>query len=331
MAAAGFGGAEVTPLHSGANSRVFRVEGAHGRALLKLYFTHRLDPRDRLAVEFGFCRFAWQHGIRVVPRPIEADPAVSAALYEFVDGSLVTAGDLTASAMAQALDFFAALNACRGDDAAHALPDASEACFSVDAHLACVDRRVARLRTLSEDSDVDREAAAFVRDELLPCWDAVRHKVEMSAPASDRASSVPPAGRCLSPSDFGFHNAIATRDGLRFIDFEYAGWDDPAKTVCDFFCQPAVPVPFDYFETVAARITESTGRPDLQRSRIDLLLPVYRLKWTCIMLNEFLPQGAERRRFAGEADLIARKRTQLAKARLALAQVAAHHNDLPRA
>ena len=25
-----------------------------------------------------------------------------------------------------------------------------------------------------------------------------------------------------------------------FIDFEYAGWDDPSKLICDFFCQPAV-------------------------------------------------------------------------------------------
>ena len=49
--------------------------------------------------------------------------------------------------------------------------------------------------------------------------------------------------RCLSPSDFGFHNALAQGETVRFIDFEYAGWDDPAKTVCDFFHHPGVPVP----------------------------------------------------------------------------------------
>ena len=41
--------------------------------------------------------------------------------------------------------------------------------------------------------------------------------------------------KCLSPSDFGFHNVIVEKDKiLRFIDFEYAGWDDPAKMVSDF-------------------------------------------------------------------------------------------------
>ena len=35
---------------------------------------------------------------------------------------------------------------------------------------------------------------------------------------------------------------------LRFLDFEYAGWDDPAKLIGDFFCQPAIPAPHSEFE-----------------------------------------------------------------------------------
>ena len=34
-----------------------------------------------------------------------------------------------------------------------------------------------------------------------------------------------------------------------FIDFEYYGWDDPAKMIADFYLQPAVPVPYEYRET----------------------------------------------------------------------------------
>ena len=34
---------------------------------------------------------------------------------------------------------------------------------------------------------------------------------------------------CILPGDFGFHNAIRTTKGVKFIDFEFAGWDDPAK------------------------------------------------------------------------------------------------------
>ena len=42
--------------------------------------------------------------------------------------------------------------------------------------------------------------------------------------------------RTLSPSDFGFHNALRTPAGtMVFLDFEYFGWDDPAKTGFGFF------------------------------------------------------------------------------------------------
>jgi len=53
--------------------------------------------------------------------------------------------------------------------------------------------------------------------------------------------------------------------------------------------------------------------------RARLLFPVFRIKWCCILMNEFLPSGAARRGFARGgscgADVCA---AQLAKARLAL-------------
>ena len=67
----------------------------------------------------------------------------------------------------------------------------------------------------------------------------------------------------LSPSDFGFHNALLGPDGkLCFIDFEYAGWDDPAKLICDFFCQPQTPVPQAHLGFICQRADQrpETGR-----------------------------------------------------------------------
>src|SRR5262249_22829926 len=129
--------------------------------------------------------------------------------------------------------------------------------------------------------------------------------------------------RRVSPSDFGFHNALLGPDGtMKFIDFEYAGWDDPAKTICDFFCQPERPVPMEFWGLFHEAIARHIGDPDRLRRRVELLLPVYRLKWCCIMLNEFLPAGSQRRRFAGGDDEADRKQRQLAKVRRAAADIA---------
>ena len=49
---------------------------------------------------------------------------------------------------------------------------------------------------------------------------------------------------CIFSSDFGFHNALIDESGTVYLlDFEYAGWDDPAKLVCDFSNQPDMLLP----------------------------------------------------------------------------------------
>jgi hypothetical protein len=63
------------------------------------------------------------------------------------------------------------------------------------------------------------------------------------------------------------------------------------------------------------------GLSDLALTRIGLLRPVFRMKWCCIVLNEFLPAAARRRTFAvGDAAGVAadRKAAQLDKAEAVL-------------
>jgi hypothetical protein len=45
------------------------------------------------------------------------------------------------------------------------------------------------------------------------------------------------------------------------------------------------------------KIRGAFGDDDLEK-RVALLLPVYQTKWCCIMLNDFLPAGNQRRAFS---------------------------------
>lgn len=312
----------LASLPGGGNNRVYRLDCDGSSYLLKAYFHHRKDPRDRLTAEFSFSRFAWEHGLRCIPQPLARDNCNHLALYEFIDGRALAAAEVGPEAVTQAIRFFLGLNQYKSDPAAPSLPRASEACFTLAEHLACVQRRMSRLVQLDGPSPLDREAANWVRNRLQLAWQRLHERVLQQATACRLAITEPisTADRCLSPSDFGFHNAILADDGrLRFVDFEYAGWDDPAKTVCDFVCQPKLPVPEEY----AARFTQAvvTGLSDaaMHQQRITLLLPVYRLKWCCIMLNEFLPIDSQRRSFARDDDgREERQRKQLEKAERAL-------------
>lgn len=313
---------KVYPLSGGANNRVFRVEVNGSSALLKSYFYHPSDPRDRLGAEFAFSKFAWENGVRSLPRPLACDHQHRLGLYEFVQGRRLMPGEITKGIVAQAIAFFRELNRFRNLPGAQNLPLASEACFTISDHIRCVEGRFQRLRSVEESEKINREAYAFIRNELADAWRKVTSYVRERAQELGLAleSEIALQDRRLSPSDFGFHNALLTGDNqLRFIDFEYAGWDDPAKIVCDFFCQPAVPVPLEYFNHFVEILTADLLEPEMHRQRIALLLPVYQIKWCCILLNDFLPVDSKRRRFARDAmEPEQQKAEQLRKTRRAL-------------
>jgi hypothetical protein len=307
LAKAGLGGRVLglTRLAGGRNNRVFRVDRDSGPPLaLKLYHHDPRDPRDRLGAEWAFLDYATRVcGLSKVPAPLARDAAQHAALYGWLPGARVAAvGQHEAQA---AIGFIAALNSAAARSAAAALAPASEACFTLDQHRATVARRVARLVGGLDPAAPHAEAAAsFVADRLAPAW----ARIEATLPA-DAA----PAAWIVSPSDFGFHNALVDADGgVGFLDFEYAGRDDPAKLVCDMVCQPDLPVPMAFWTAIRDAIAPAAA------ARCEALLPAYRIKWACIILNDFLATDAARRDFAEGADRASRCAAQLAKARTLL-------------
>ena len=238
------------------------------------------------------------------------------ALYEFVEGQRISPGDVGAAEVQAAIRFFQALNSPQRF-AASGLPAASEACFSFAEHLALLGRRIDRLLEAGAAPGVDPKAVELFR-RLEEKWRQVSARIHAAAcqVAFAIENVLPPEQRCVSPSDFGFHNALRKDDGsIRFLDFEYAGWDDPAKTAGDFFAQLAVPVPTAFFKTFVGQIMGSFPDPEGLAMRAHLLRPAYQIKWCCIALNVFLPVHLARRMFAAPGlDADALMQTQLVKA-----------------
>jgi hypothetical protein len=324
----GFAGqAELSVLRGGANNRVYRVKEDIRQAVLKQYFHNPNDPRDRFRAERAFYQFLWTEGVRRTPEPLGWESEQRLGLLSFLEGAKLPPEQVGLEAVQQAAEFIVELNRSRSVALGAEIAVASEACFSIAEHLECIHRRVARLDIVDRTTPVDDAAAAFVRELLQPAWEQVRAGLSQSAgPALHQLLA--DADRCLSPSDFGFHNALATSAGLRFFDFEYAGWDDPAKLVCDFFCQPELPVPLNYWSTFLQPIAARLRLESSLAARARLLLPAYQVKWCCIMLNDFVHTGHARREFAlGGQSMGERKQLQLNKARQALATMSEAGNQ----
>lgn len=309
---------KVAEIPGGRNNRVYRVETVQGPVLLKRYFREPSDPRDRLTHEYRFLQACHESGIDGVPQALAWDPARGTALYEFVEGA--RPAFLGEVELREAGEFIAELNAKREAPGFCALPVAAEACFSLSEHIRSVDLRMDRLETMEEESELDRAAKTWVQAELAPAWRHIRAGLQR---ASEVDHVLPTGKRIISPSDFGIHNSLRKREGrLVFLDFEYSGWDDPSKLVCDFANQPDRPLSVEESGVFVRRLLSWMGEEEFWRSRFRALAPLHQIKWTCIVLNDFLPFGRNRRDFQDHAaQESARKKQQFEKAQEILARV----------
>lgn len=289
-------------LPCGRNNRVWRIRRPGSDFLLKKYYWAENDQRDRMGHEWDFLTYLHGIGCSLGPRALAVDRESRYALIEFIAGTGVSISGITDQGVFAAADFFSSMNAGRYTSAALALAPASEACFSLEEHVETMERRIRRLGEITSEDEMHREAADFVSVQLLPLWNKARGLIlERAAEHGGLTRKLDARERCLSPSDFGFHNAIKTADGtLRFVDFEYSGWDDPAKTIADFANQPDRLLPDamgGLFRERALALFPDNGQ---LAARLRLLTPLYQVKWACICLNEFLPSGSHRRAFTGQ-------------------------------
>lgn len=307
----------------GGNNRLYRVEDAAGRAFaLKTYMRNASETRDRLGHEWSGLDFLCRHGVTCVPRPIAMHRADSAALYGWVEGGRVEV--VGPAEIDAAVAFVAALKDLSLLPDATALPLAVEACLSAEELVNQVEWRLRRLTAIE-----DPRLHAVLQQEVLPAQERVVAAVRAgyAAPHLAIAQVLPSERRTLSPSDFGFHNALTTASGLVFLDFEYFGWDDPVKLVADFLHHPGMAL-----DDAARRRFLSGARRVFADDpcfnlRLALLYPLYGLRWACILLNEFLPERWARRAYAGAADRRAAEARQLAKARAKLADLGGLPHD----
>ena len=226
------------------NSRVLKLYCADGEIYIaKVYASSRNDERDRLGVEFGAFEFLWKCGVRAVPEPLCANREENIALYSFVPGATILPSEVQTGDFVIALEFLRELGALRQKEEARLLPEAAEACLSFRAYTNCIHRRLQVLEELGDETPLQCEARSFLQVEFAPLFKMVEkgYKQLLMEADLDQDEKLSQRHRILSPSDFGFHNTIKQADGtLNFVDFEYFGWDDPAKMAVDFLHHPAM-------------------------------------------------------------------------------------------
>jgi len=285
----------------GRNSRVFKISTKKNVFLAKQYFKHPKEQRNRLEVEYSSSEFLHKNKISCIPKPIVKDEKRNIAIYEFVDGNPVA--EITSRDMACVFEFMTSLKKLAAKSHDQGLPLAADACFSFQAIIDIIERRLRRLETtaMSNSSPIFKELHDFLESSFKPAYAKLLGWTKKEAAKSKLGFSeeIKSELRTLSPSDFGFHNSIRKPDGeLVFVDLEYFGYDSPMKLISDFLLHDAMKLTEkqkkEFYSKVIALFKEDKHLKD----RVRIAYPLFGLVWCLIFLNEFLSVDLQRREFA---------------------------------
>lgn len=316
----------------GGNSKVYRISCENGGMYTaKCYFQCTTDGRNRMAVEFSTLRLLWENGVRVVPRPIVADEEMQVAIYEYIDGDAIPSDEVTGEDIDKVASFLRELKKMTAAEGSEQFNPASEACFSVQGIVDNISGRLCRLTALTEDGAGSRELRDFLENAFTPALETFTERAKSMMGNAAFASELPSELRTFSPSDCGFHNAVRRKNGdIVFLDFEYFGWDDPAKMISDFLLHPAMDIAGSLKERFTEAMLGCFMSDSELKGRFAAVYPLFGLKWCLILLNEFIPENLQRRMFAtgstSEASEI--RMCQLVKARGMLQRVMVEHDQI---
>ncbi len=313
----------------GGNSRLYRLSvGTEYRAMaLKVYPDRQHDTRNRLQTEFTAFKELGRLGYPV-PGAYAADSALNWSLYEWVEGVSIDSED--ERFLNEAAGFIERLYLDSQNGAfsyvSHQWGLASEACLSGAEIVRQIEGRMQRFLFVKSP-----ELQHFLEVEFQPLFARATASAQANC-GKVFATELAQELRIASPSDFGSHNALRAADGRTlFLDFEYFGWDDPVKLTSDYYWHPAMYLGEGSKECWLSHCRRIFRADASFKRRLASYLPLFGLKWSLIILNEFLPRNAAVRIHADPRkanDLAYIRTAQLNKSAALLRQIKEIVNEL---
>ena len=278
------------------NNRINFVKLNNGMScVVKEYLSIEGQALSRQEIEFNNLKFLWDLGIKNIPEPLAQHPDF--AVYSFVEGSPIKS--VGKSEMRPLMDLIMQFARISPDD--YNISGASDCRFCLRDYVDVIKSRWDRILKGIQGLPWEKEVSYFLNQDVFPLrldiekrfWDYVDlHCLDLDETRSSKEL-------IFSPSDFGFHNILKKSNGdLVFLDFEYSGWDDPAKLIADFFHHVAQEVPWDLKWNLLDWVACQQNQDPKFLVRWEGIIDLIGLEWVLIVLNVASKDEMERKQFS---------------------------------
>jgi len=225
----------IVPIKETGENFVYQLIATDGSSyVLKRYYEKSGKDHHRLRTEVNHLKAIRRVGITAVPEPLWTDDE-EWAIYDFIDGH--EPAEMGDADVQQLADFLTDLDD-KGESLLGAnLPKAKDARLTLLDYVSAIGKLFNPVMSAVQAKGPTDIMLFMMTDMEQLRQDNINHfYLWCKREKWDREALLPEKERIFSPADFGFHNTLRTEDGkLVVFDFEYSGWDDPAKLMADFF------------------------------------------------------------------------------------------------
>ena len=191
---------------------------------------------DRHKTETYFINLLKENNISELPKIISTNYINKENIIEHIKGNKINSPSY--SELLQCINFIKKINSKKIKSKILKFQLAADGCLSIMSHINNIENRLRKLDGRKETTEISRKAKIFLKSVVVKDFNKRKKDIFKKVKKNLLTRKLKNHETIVSPSDFGFHNTIRRNNKLYFIDFEYAGFDDPVKLLCDFICNP---------------------------------------------------------------------------------------------
>ena len=163
---------------------------------------------------------------------------------------------------------------------------ATDGLTSLNDYIKGIEERAKYIFSKIEIEGRDRERLSIVKKEYINGMQEAMKRVKTIK--NKECWDVTKIGGHITSSDIGVHNMLKKDGEMYFLDFEYAGFDDISKSICDLVIHPEHIMTKECESKLMGKLAERQdlfGGDWVQRK--EDMMPLARLRWILIMLKNF--------------------------------------------